>query len=124
MMQYFSALKLSTIVMGSIIAFNVYGDTIYCADNKQMRCLGFGEKVVNSNAVCFEPLKCSQEGFVCKSELDSLADEHESLLGKHNELVSTHNELISVYENTVSEYEKLERCVNTASTLDEAKGCI
>lgn len=113
-----------TLLLGSMLAFNAYGDTIYCENNKQMRCLGFGEKVVNSNAVCFEPLTCSQEGFVCKSELNVLADEHEALLNRHNELANTHNELITVYENALSEYEKLERCVNAALTLDEAKACI
>lgn len=117
-------MKWLTVLMGSVLTFNVYGDTFYCADGKEMRCLGFGQKVVNSSAVCFDPLKCSQEGFVCKSELDNLADEQETLLGKHNELVSTHNELITAYENTVSEYKKLERCIMSAPTLDDAKGCI
>lgn len=120
----FRGMKWFALLLGSVIALNVYGDTIYCEGNKKMMCLGFGEKVVKSNALCFDPMSCSQEGFVCKSELTGLADEHEALLGKHNELVDIHNELITTHENTLSDYQELQRCVGAASTLDEARDCL
>ncbi len=124
MIREFSTIKWSVLLLGSVIAFNVYGDTIYCEGNKQMMCLGFEQKIVDNNAVCFEPFACGQEGFVCKSELDILADEHESLLSQHNELVDTHNELLGEYENALSQYGDVERCVIAATSLDEAKSCI
>lgn len=123
MVQIFSAKKLATVLLGSLLTFNVYGDTYYCAEGKQMKCLGFGEKIVGNNDICFEPFSCSQEGFVCKSELNDLAGELESLFIKHNELVKTHNELLENFENTLAEYEQMERCVAAAYTLEEAKNC-
>lgn len=108
----------------SLAASNVLADTFYCPDGKQMRCLGFGEKVVSSNATCFEPMTCSQEGFVCKSELNSLADEHETLLDKHNGMVNTYNELLANYDSAVAGHEQLQRCLIAATTLAEAKDCL
>ncbi len=123
MKQIFYEIKWLTMLTGFMLTFNVYGDTLYCPNGKQMRCLDFGAKVVEKSAVCFDSFTCSQEGFVCKSELNDLADEHEALLNKHNDLISTHNELVDVYENAVSEYERFERCVNSATTLEDAQGC-
>lgn len=119
-----SPIKWSTLLLGSVLAFNVYGDTVYCEGNKQLMCLGFEQKIVDNNAVCFDRFTCSQDGFVCKSELDNLADEHESLLSQHNELVDTHNELLDEYKNTVANYENVQSCVGAASSLEEAKSCL
>lgn len=116
-------IKWPVLLMASLFSFNVHAATIYCEDNKQMQCLGFGEKVVKSNAICFDPLKCGQDGFVCKSELDTLAAEHESLLNQHNDLVNTHNQLIDTYESSQADYERLHRCVAVSTTLEEAKNC-
>jgi len=114
-----------TLLAGLGLAFNVYasGNTLHCASSKKLVCLGYGDKVVGDNAVCFDRFECSQEGFVCKSELDGMAAEHEQLLGKHNELVNTYNELLSAHESTVTGYERFERCVSVASTLEDAKTC-
>lgn len=124
MHQIFSARKLATVLVGSLLAFNVYGNTFYCADGKEMKCLGFGEKIVGNNDICFKPLTCSQEGFVCKSELNELEFKHETLFNKHSELVNTHNELLESFENTLSDYKRVEGCVAAAYTLEEAKSCL
>ena len=102
---------------------SVYGKGFYCPNSQKMTCLGYGEKVVGDNAVCFDRFECSQEGFVCKSELDGLAFEHESLVEKHDELSSRYNELVGVYESTVTEYRNFRRCVETASTLADVQAC-
>lgn len=120
----FSATKWSALLLGSLLALNVYGDTVYCEGNKQMMCLGFEQKIVDNNAVCFEPFTCSQEGFVCKSELNDLADEHEALLAKHNDLANTYNELLNEYNSNVADFEETQRCLLAASTLEDAKGCL
>lgn len=124
MTSILSATKHLTLLIGFVLTFNAYGDTLYCPDGKQMKCLGFSEKIVSNNAVCFDAFTCDQDGFVCKSELDAMADEHEGLLNKHNDLVNTYNELHTAYVSTVSGHEELVRCLSIASTLDEAKGCI
>lgn len=108
----------------SLLTINAVADTVYCEDNKQLRCLGFEEKVVNRSSVCFDPLKCDQGGFVCKSELDSMTEEYKALESKYSDLANTHNQLIDAYKNSTTEYEELQRCITTATTLDEAKNCI
>ncbi len=124
MIRQLSATKLSTLLLGSLLTLNVYGDTVYCEGNKQMMCLGFEQKIVDNNAVCFEPFTCSQEGFVCKSELNDLADEHEALLAKHNDLVNTYNELLTEYNGNVTSFEDSQRCLIASATLEEAKDCL
>ncbi len=114
----------SLVVLGITFSLSAHAGTFYCPDGKQMKCLGFDKKIVDNKALCFDPLKCSQEGFVCKSELDALAVEHETLRREHEELVSTHNHLIGTYENTLNENESLQRCLIAAGTLEEAKGCM
>jgi len=114
----------SLFLLVSIPTFNALADTVYCEGNKQLRCLGFEEKIVNRSALCFDPMKCDQSGFVCKSELDSITEEYEVLQKQYSELANTHNQLIDTYEKSTSEHEKLQRCITEATTLEEAKGCI
>lgn len=116
--------KYAIVVLCAMLISSAHAGSFYCADGKQMKCLGFGEKIVDSKAICFDPMRCSQEGFVCKSELNAMSDEHENLLREHNELVNTHNELIGTYEITASQYEGLQRCISASMTLDEAKSCL
>jgi len=110
--------------MGSLLALTASGETFYCEDNKQLKCLGFEEKIVNRNAVCLDPMQCDQEGFVCKSELNTMAADYNTLNDKYNELTSTHNHLIDVYKSSTDAYESLQRCITIATTLEEAKSCI
>jgi len=112
------------LLIGSLIALNASGETFYCEDNKQLKCLGFEEKIVDRNAVCFDPMKCDQDGFVCKSELNAMADENETLNNKYNELANTHNKLIEAYKDSTDAYESLQRCITIATTLEEAQACI
>jgi hypothetical protein len=98
-------------------------DAPTCENGRAPLCLGYGEKVVSSNSVCFDQFKCDGEGFICKSELDGLAAEHKELLGKHNELVNRYNELVGTYESTVSAYQKYQRCVTLAANISDAQAC-
>jgi hypothetical protein len=123
-MELFSKVVRFTLLLSlGLLAQQGAADTIYCKNGKQMHCLGFDEKVVERKALCFDPLQCSQAGFVCKSELDELESEHNELLRQHNELADTHNTLIGALESSNADYERLQRCVARATTLEEAQGC-
>lgn len=115
--------KWTLIFLGSMLTLNTFADTVYCENNKQLRCLGFDEKVVSRNTLCLDPMKCDQEGFVCKSELNSINDEYEALNKKYNDLANTHNQLLDTYNKSTSAYEDAQRCVTVATTLEEAKSC-
>lgn len=96
----------------------------YCPEGKELRCLDFEHKVVERNAVCFEPMQCGEGGFVCRSELDKMTAEHKALLGRYNELANKHNEVISAYESAREGKEKIRRCISAATNLAEARSCI
>lgn len=117
------ALALVSAGFAFIASMAAQGDTMSCPSGTQMKCLGYGDKVVGNNAVCFDPLECSQEGFVCKSELDGLAMQYEDLTGQHNGLVAKYNELVGVYDSTVAEYDRFAYCVSIAPSLEDAKAC-
>ncbi|WP_303902992.1 hypothetical protein [Thiohalomonas denitrificans] len=125
MIQSVCASKRLVSFIGFMISFSAsaYGAGLSCPDSQKMVCLGYGDKIVGDNAVCFDRFECSQEGFVCKSELDDLANEYEGLLDKQNELTNRYNELVGVYESTVTDYRNLKRCVEVASTLKDVQVC-
>lgn len=110
--------------IGSLLAFNASAERLYCEENKELRCIGYDQRVVKSSAVCFENMQCGQEGFVCKSTMDDLAGEQEALRQQYSELAETHNALIDTYESSTAAQEQTELCINRATTLEQAKGCI
>lgn len=121
MFQTFQRTMILTGVM--FITSPAVGEPLACSEGKRLSCIEYGAKVVKGNAVCLDPLSCDHEGFVCKADLNSLAEEHEGLIGSHNELISKYNELVSVYEKTVAAYDRYVRCVSVASKLEDADAC-
>jgi len=96
-----------------------------CPQGTDAACLYSGDNVcpasarcVDSGAVCFEEYICeADDGYVCESMYDELADQNQGLVNEFNTLASKHNDLL----NHKSENE---RCVISAATLDEAKQCV
>jgi hypothetical protein len=78
-----------------------------CSFGKRAACLGFDDKVVDQNAVCFSGQACGYKGFVCKSKLDDLADEYESLVQSHNELIRRNKTLVELAEAAVRQNRSL-----------------
>jgi hypothetical protein len=117
-------LKWHLLLVGTLLAVSAYGETYYCDGGKQLKCLGFEQKIVPRNSVCLDPLECDQRGFVCKSELDELTGEYASVQRQYKDLADTHNQLIEAYDNSKTAYEDLQRCITEASTLDAAKACL
>jgi hypothetical protein len=64
-----------------------------CSYGARAACLGFNEKVVNSNSVCFSEFTCDFKGFTCKSKFDDVVAQHDSLVRKHNDLIRSHRDL-------------------------------
>lgn len=124
MMRTTHVLKWIFLALGFLLAFNASAERKYCEGTKELRCIGADQRVVKSSAVCFENMQCGQEGFVCKSTMDDLAGEHEALRQQYSELVDTHNALIDTYESSTAAQEQTELCINRATTLEQAKGCI
>jgi hypothetical protein len=64
-----------------------------CSIGSQPACLDYGEKVCSSNgkcvtsdAVCFNSYTCNFEGFVCKSDMDELAEKAKRMAQGYDEL--------------------------------------
>lgn len=82
----------------------------------QPACLGYGDKVCNSNAkcvtqdaICFDSFTCNYDGFVCKSDMKKVVSAYDEVIIKHNALVDTLNDL--------------RHCLRMADTVDEAQDC-
>lgn len=91
-------------------------DYFTCRSGQRPGCLDYGDKVcdfmakcVDERAICFESYTCDYKGFVCKSSLDKMADELTNLLTKAREVATA--------------YDDLRDCVESASTLVQAKLC-
>ncbi len=93
------------------------GSEAVCLDPGDLVCPATS-KCVNDQAVCFEDYPCdADDGFVCESRHDELANENEVLVKKYNQLISEHNDLIG-------RHSEKERCVIKAATLESAKKCV
>ncbi len=86
-----------------------YGKQPSCLDYSDNVCDGYAAKCVKKDAQCFDSYACFPGGFVCKDKLDSAISEYDSLVSKHN--------------NLVDEANRYRRCINNASTLDDAQSC-
>lgn len=113
----------------SSIAFG-FGNNFSCSYGQQGACLDYGDKIcssmakcVDSSAICFSSYTCDYKGFVCKSKFDDLIDEYDSLLRKSNNLVEEYNNLKNDYDDLLYKNRKLKNCVDSSSTIDEAKYC-
>ena len=107
-------------------------------------CLDYGAVVCKSSAmcvakdaICFDSYTCDYKGFICKSKFDDTVEEYEDLRSKFNDLVTTANGLRDSLQSALDDVENTKRklsdaedglasysrCVNDASTLEEAKDC-
>lgn len=84
-------------------------DSFTCNYGQRAACLGYGDRVVDSNAACFNQYACGiGGGFVCKSKLDEAMDEYNTLVGKYNELLNMHKELAGTGSSLRDSYRALE----------------
>jgi len=96
-----------------------------CPDGTELSCLGSGDKVcpgstkcVAEKAICFDSYPCSpNDGFVCESKYDELANDYRNTVRKYNELSS---ENVNLRERRLEQ----KNCVANASTLKQAKKCV
>ena len=78
-----------------------------CGYGARGACLGFNDKIVNSNSMCFSEFTCDFRGFICKSKLDDVVDEYDTLVRKHNELIRSHRELADTAQELVDRRKSL-----------------
>ena len=75
--------------------FSCYGGT-------RAACLSYSEKLVDSNAQCFDSGTCGYKGFVCKSKLDDVIEEYEKLVRANNDLQLNFHEILTIAQDTVN----------------------
>ena len=85
-------------------------------------CLGYSDKVVSSDAICFNGYTCSGN-FVCQSDLQDVAYKYDDLLDEYNELVEEANEAVEQARKNKGKYDDLSFCVMHASSLEDARNC-
>jgi len=85
-------------------------------------CLGYSDKVVSSNAICFDSYTCSGN-FVCQSDLQNVAYKYDDLVDEYNELVEKANEAMEKARRNKSKYDDLSFCVMYASSLEDGRNC-
>lgn len=125
MIRYF---VLALALISSVPAF---GQSFSCRIGSTPACLDYGDKVcssmgkcVDANAACFDSYQCDYEGFTCRSNVTECAEEYDDLLDRHNDLVRDYNELLEDAKRARSEAENTELCIQWATTLSEAQGCV
>lgn len=99
-----------------------------CPYGRSGACLGYGDKIVDQNSVCFNQLACGYKGFICKSKLDDTVDEYNDLVDKFNRLRGDFNDvaaknrsLIDSASELLAKNKALAESLTTAqSQLEEA----
>ena len=97
-----------------IISVNCLAQNSFtCNYGQRPACLGYGDKIVDSNAACFNQYACGiGGGFVCKSKLDEAMDDYNTLVRKYNELLKKHKELADSGTTLVDSHRELESLLN------------
>jgi hypothetical protein len=87
-------------------------------------CLDYGAVVckssamcVSKDAICFDSYTCDYKGFICKSKFDDAVEEIDDRVRKYNSLVEEFNTLNDRNRS-------LRSCLDSASSLEDAKGCV
>ena len=128
----FSMMSLIMIITSN----TVLAQSFSCSMGDRPACLGYGDKVVSSDATCFSSFTCSGN-FVCQSDLQDVIYKNSNLVDEYNELVrkcndknDTIQELLDVNEQALrrardneSKYNDLSSCVLYSSNHEEAKNC-
>tara|TARA_B100000378_G_C17925750_1_gene371414 strand:+ start:297 stop:692 length:396 start_codon:yes stop_codon:yes gene_type:complete len=120
-----------------IINSFAFGNNFSCPYGKQGACLDYSDKVcsafskcVDQNATCFNQSACGYGGFVCKSDLESLANDYDSLASRckrvasdYDDLVNKYNDLVNDYNNQLEKHNSYKNCIEYSQSLDDAKLC-
>lgn len=93
---------LLVIVLIATSAVPVLAQSFSCPIGSKPACLSYGDKVVDSDAKCFNGYTCDFNGFMCKSD--------------HDEYVKKAVQLLNAYEG-------LRDCIVRSSTVEDAKAC-
>jgi len=93
--------KLILSLLLSLVAPSVMAQGFTCSTGRPS-CLGYGDKVVDQNAVCFSNATCGYGGFVCKSKLDDVVGEYDRIVSSYNDLVRKNRSLIESAQEIVS----------------------
>lgn len=103
-------LKLVVVAVAVMIADYASAQSFSCPYGKQPSCLDYNDKVCSSmakcvthDAVCFDSYTCGYDGFVCKSDMESLAKKAKSM---------------------ASNYDELRNCLARATDMDEVNTCV
>ena len=116
---------------------SAYGNNFSCSYGKQGACLDYNDKVcsayskcVDQNAQCFNQNTCGYGGFVCKSDLEDLANDYDSLASKckrlandYDDLTDKYNNLVNDYNNQLEKHKSYQDCIEYSQTLEDAKLC-
>jgi len=101
----------------------VYANNFSCPYGKQGACLDYNDKVcssyskcVSENAQCYKKSACGYGGFVCKSDLESLAGDYDDLASKCKRIANDYNDLLRKHKFFKS-------CIDYATTIEDVKLC-
>ena len=118
--------KLILMMLLSLAATPVMAQGFTCSVGRPS-CLGYGDKVVDQNAVCFNGGTCGYGSFVCKSKLDDVVSEYDRMVSTYNELVRKTRGLVEAAQEIVrkngtltSDYDELlDRHKRLSADLDD-----
>jgi len=131
-------LRLSLIFVGvALFATEIAAQSFSCPIGRNPSCLGYGDKVVSGDAQCFDSFACDFSGFICKSKFNEAVNEYEELRKKFNTLVEVANscsaDLSAISASLGSEQQRaaglqddidrLKRCVQNATSIEDAQSC-
>jgi hypothetical protein len=133
-------LRLSLVFVAAVLlGTEIAAQSFSCPIGRSPSCLDYGDKVVSSDAQCFDSFACDFNGFICKSKFNESVDEYEDLRRKYNDLVEVANSCSSDLSTASSssskriveqraeglqeDLDRFKRCVQAASSLADAQLC-
>ena len=130
--------RLAVFAMLMCIAQPSFAEDFSCRGGTKAACLDYGDTVcssagmcVNSNAACFDKYQCDYDGFTCKSNVTACEADYEKLRKAGKELSAQYDTLAADFtklrdasKDLSDAYDDAQRCLNYATTLEEAKACI
>jgi len=96
------------VAVSSLLA-PVHAQSFSCSIG-QPACIQYGQKVVQSDAQCFDSFACLPGGFVCKKSLDELASNAKTFADRAGRIASG--------------YDSLRLCLSKASDMDAVRECM
>lgn len=117
------------LLLGLLPVSAAHAQSFSCSIGKPA-CLGFGEKVVDSSAVCFSSYECSS-GFVCRSDYTGVVDDYNDLVDRYNEKSDAIREIVEYAEKCRAHEEspaasrgQFRTCVSLASSMQAVQNCL